>query len=108
MPIFWFILGILNLGFAIWAGAFSRVIFVALCWGLGYLMWTRPLSILTTNTIEMKSLLGSTGKVHPYQPAQLSIKDKSIYIDDRKILSTWWTDMDMEQVSHFIEVNLQK
>lgn len=106
LPMVWFVLGILNLGLGIWSGGFFRFVFAALCGGLGTLMWTRPLVMLTTDSLEMLSLLGSRGRVVSYEPHQISIRGKSIFIGEKKVLSTWWTDCDIQEVRSFLAVHL--
>lgn len=68
---------------------------------LSILMLTRNLVTITPTEIEMKNLLGFTLKTYPYTPGQVSIRNNSIYVNDKKVFSTWWTDVNIRQLRAF-------
>jgi membrane-bound ClpP family serine protease len=71
---------------------------------LGILMLTRSVIVITPNTIQMKNLLGMTVKEYSYAPEQVSVRDNSVFVNDKKIFSAWWTDTNVRKLSAFFEL----
>jgi hypothetical protein len=55
---------------------------------LSILMLTRPIAVITPNNIQMINLFGITGKSYPYTPDQILIKDNSISVNGKKVITT--------------------
>ncbi len=68
---------------------------------LSILMLTRPVAVITPNNIQMINLLGITGKNYPYTPDQILIKDNSISVNGKKVISTLWADINIQEVREF-------
>jgi hypothetical protein len=69
---------------------------------LSILMLTRPIAVITPNNIQMINLLGITVKNYPYIPDQILIKDNSISINGKKVISTLWADVNIQEVREFL------
>jgi hypothetical protein len=68
---------------------------------LSILMLTRPIAVITPNNVQMINLLGITVKNYPYTPDQILIKDNSIFVDGKKVISTLWADVNIQEVREF-------
>ncbi|AFY35188.1 hypothetical protein [Calothrix sp. PCC 7507] len=66
------------------------------------LMLTRNLAVITPNEIQMMNLLGTTVKRYSFTPEQIVITNNDVYIDGKKILSTWWADINIKEVRKFL------
>jgi hypothetical protein len=66
------------------------------------LMLTRPIAVITPNNIQMMNLLGMTVKNYPYKPEQILIKDNSISVNGKKVISTLWADVNIKEVREFV------
>lgn len=69
---------------------------------LSIFMLTRPIALITSDSIQMKNLLGMTLKVYYYTPDNIVITNNSIIINNKKVLSTWLTDINIKQVRELI------
>lgn len=70
-------------------------------------MLIRPTIVITQSTIQMKNLLGMTVKEHPYLPEQLSIRSGNVFVNEKKIFATWWTDTNTRQLRAFLEESIR-
>jgi uncharacterized membrane protein len=66
------------------------------------LMLTRNIAIITPHEIQMLNLLGMTVKTYSYTPDQIVITNNSIYVNDKKVISTMWADINIKQVREFV------
>jgi membrane-bound ClpP family serine protease len=76
---------------------------------LGLLMLTRTVAVITPNEIQMMNLLGMTVKVYSYTPDQIVVTNNSIYVNDKKVISGWWTDINIQEVkAFFLQIQEEK
>lgn len=106
-PIFFGACGLFILGSALIVGFSPRTILGLVILPLSVLMATRPVTILTPTEIQMKNLLGVTVKTHPCTPDSVSVKDKSVYVNGKKVFSTWWSNTSANQVKAFFVANMR-
>ncbi|MCF4965798.1 hypothetical protein [Nostoc sp. CMAA1605] len=65
------------------------------------LMLTRTVAVITQNEIQMRNLLGMTVKVYSYTPDQIVVANNSIYVNDKKVISGLWADINIQEVKAF-------
>ncbi len=66
------------------------------------LMLTRNIAVITPNEIQMMNLLGMTLKTYSYTPDQIVITNNSIIINNKKVLSTLWADINIKEVRKLV------
>ncbi|MGD1906204.1 MAG: hypothetical protein ACFB0C_09455 [Leptolyngbyaceae cyanobacterium] len=62
---------------------------------------TSPMVVITPADIQMRNLLGMTLKRHPYSPEQVSVRNHLVYINEKRIFSTFFYDVSPKQVKAF-------
>ena len=98
-PIFFLVCSIFILYAALVVGFTINTITGLIHLQLSVLMLTRSVVVITSNMIQMKNLLGMTVKEYPYTPEQVLIRNNSVFVTDKKIFSTWWTDTNVRRLS---------
>ena len=100
-PIFFLVCGAFILYVALVIGFTPNTIIGIVLLPLGVLMLTRSVVSITRHTIQMKNLLGVTLKEYPYTPERVSIRNNSVYVEDNKVFSLWWTDTNLRKLNAF-------
>lgn len=73
---------------------------------ISLLMLLNPIVEITPSEIRMKNIIGKTVKTHIYTPDSIAFKKNNVYINDQKILNTWWMDTDINKIRAFVESNI--
>lgn len=106
LPILLLVASVLNLGLSLVAGLTLNIVTGLVLLLVGILMLKRPVIVITPSEIQMKSLLGRTGKKHSYTPDQISLRSGSLYVNNKKIFTTWWVDITTNQLRAFFAQDL--
>jgi hypothetical protein len=64
---------------------------------ISILMLTRPIAVITPNTIQMMNLMGMTVNNYHYNHENIAITNNSILVGNKKVISNWWADINMKQ-----------
>ena len=103
-PIFFLLCSAVILYAALVIGFTTNTIIGLILLPLSILMLIRSVIVITPNTIQMKNLLGMTVKEYSYAPEQISIRNNSVFVDDKKVFSVWWTDTNIRKLSAFFQL----
>jgi hypothetical protein len=69
------------------------------------LMLTRPVISMTPNEIQMKNLWGMVVKKYSYTRDRISLRNNSVYVDEKKVFSTWWANRNIKAIEAFLMRN---
>ncbi|AUS99474.1 hypothetical protein CLI64_03190 [Nostoc sp. CENA543] len=100
-PIFILICSILILYTSLLVGFSLNTITGLILLLVSLLMLTRTVAVITQNEIQMRNLLGMTVKVYSYTPDQIVVANNNIYVNDKKVISGWWADINIQEVKAF-------
>lgn len=64
-------------------------------------MLTRNIIIIKPNQILIKNLLGMTVKSYSYTPEQIEVKKNSVYVNQKKVFSTWYTNSNSKKIKAY-------
>jgi hypothetical protein len=64
-------------------------------------MLMQNIIIITPDTILIKNLLGLKIKNYSYTNEQLKVKKKGVYINQKKIFSTWYTNTNHQKLKAY-------
>lgn len=106
-PIFMLICSLFILYVSLLTGFSANTITGLILLLLSLLMLTRTVAVITQQEIQMLNLLGMIIKRYSYTPDQIVITNNSIYVNDKKVISLWWTDINIKEVKEFF-LNIQE
>ncbi|MFK7804998.1 MAG: hypothetical protein AB8G95_25420 [Anaerolineae bacterium] len=69
------------------------------------LMLTRPIVVMTPNSVEWRNLIGRTAKTVSYKPDSIEVKENRVFIDGHKQLNMWMFNINADTVSKYLEEN---
>ncbi len=97
--------GVLNLGLAASSGELTSAAVGAMLTILGVLMMTKPPVVLSHDSIEMKNMLGKTVRTYELTNAKVEVRDRKIFVDDKRRVALWYLDTDEQAVRDFFEAS---
>jgi hypothetical protein len=104
-PIIMIISSIFILGVSFLVGLSVNTITGIILLLIGILMYRNPIVVISQNEIAINNLWGMTLKTHTYSENEISFKDNNLYLNDKKIASSFVAAINQEEIMDFIKKN---